>query len=92
MFSISVGFDKKVSTFCRLPILVLTRPFLQQQSFSIHKGLLQKVTKYFDKLISSEEGQKGMISLKEENSEIFKMFYDWLYTVLALKPIWQISC
>jgi hypothetical protein len=42
---------------------------------------LKKVTNYFDKSIASEEGQKGMILLKDEDAEIFKMFYDWLYTV-----------
>jgi hypothetical protein len=55
---------------------------LQCQTFSIHKHLLQKVTQYLNKLLTSKDGQKGVIVLKDEDAETFEMFYDWLYTVI----------
>jgi len=42
------------------------------------------MTKYFDKLIATEDGQMGLIFLKDEDPEVFKLFYDWLYTVYPL--------
>lgn len=87
MLSISVCTGKEVRKYTVIPPV---RPpadlSLQQQKFSIHKGLLQKITKYFDKLIASGDGQKGLIVLKDENSEICKMFYDWIYTAIPLYP------
>jgi len=38
------------------------------------------MTKYFDKKIT-EAGAKNEIVLKDKDPEIFKMFYDWMYTV-----------
>lgn len=58
---------------------------MQRQTFSVHKTLLQKTTKYFDKLLLSESGKKGLVFLNQEDPEIFRWFNDWLYTV-SLQP------
>jgi hypothetical protein len=52
----------------------------QRRTFSVHKALLQKYTKHFDTTLASEAGKQGLIFLNEEDPEVFKMLYDWLYT------------
>ncbi|KAE8443676.1 hypothetical protein EG329_001448 [Mollisiaceae sp. DMI_Dod_QoI] len=52
----------------------------KRQFFSIHKNLLQKVTKYFDKLLQTGAGKQGNLFMNTEDPAIFQMFYDWLYT------------
>src|SRR6266487_145433 len=52
----------------------------------IHKTLLQKHTKYFDKMLATETGKKGLVFLNEENPAAFKLFVDWIYRGLSPSP------
>ena len=52
----------------------------QRQTFAVNKALLKKCTRAFDKLLESDSAKKGILALKDENPQVFKLFKNWLYT------------
>ncbi|KAF4624506.1 hypothetical protein G7Y89_g13668 [Cudoniella acicularis] len=58
----------------------------KRQEFSIHKTTLQRATKYFDQMIDSEAGKKGLIFLNDDEPKAFGMFIAWLKTGNVAKP------
>jgi len=52
------------------------------KTFAIHKNLVVAASTFFDAALngSFKEGRDQKITLPEDDSEAFQVFYDWLYT------------